>query len=41
MRPVPTLFHWDPPADLDWLERDTAERFAEHVAGSSRGSATG
>ncbi|MFJ4057309.1 GH1 family beta-glucosidase [Streptomyces albogriseolus] len=33
VRPVPTLFHWDLPADLDWLERDTAERFAEHVAG--------
>ncbi|MEV5367023.1 GH1 family beta-glucosidase [Streptomyces cellulosae] len=32
VRPVPTLFHWDLPADLDWLERDTAERFAEHVA---------
>ncbi|WTB98943.1 GH1 family beta-glucosidase [Streptomyces althioticus] len=31
VRPVPTLFHWDLPADLDWLERDTAERFAEHV----------
>ncbi|MEU0915764.1 GH1 family beta-glucosidase [Streptomyces althioticus] len=32
VRPVPTLFHWDLPADLDWLERDTAERFGEHVA---------
>ncbi|CAL9552054.1 Beta-glucosidase A [Streptomyces sp. enrichment culture] len=32
VRPVPTLFHWDLPAHLDWLERDTAERFAEHVA---------
>ncbi|MEV5336661.1 GH1 family beta-glucosidase [Streptomyces werraensis] len=31
VRPVPTLFHWDLPADLDWLERDTAKRFAEHV----------
>ncbi|MEW1602587.1 GH1 family beta-glucosidase [Streptomyces sp. NPDC093808] len=33
VRPVPTLFHWDLPADLDWLERDTAERFAEYVTG--------
>ncbi|MBT3151194.1 beta-glucosidase [Streptomyces sp. CHD11] len=32
VRPVVTLFHWDLPAGLDWLERDTAERFAEHVA---------
>ncbi len=32
VRPVPTLFHWDLPADLDWLERDTAEQFAAHVA---------
>ncbi|WP_107100882.1 GH1 family beta-glucosidase [Streptomyces graminilatus] len=32
VRPVPTLFHWDLPADLDWLERDTASRFADHVA---------
>ncbi|MGW1163907.1 GH1 family beta-glucosidase [Streptomyces sp. NPDC002550] len=31
VRPVPTLFHWDLPAWLDWLERDTAERFAEYV----------
>ncbi|MFJ3664992.1 GH1 family beta-glucosidase [Streptomyces sp. NPDC090106] len=29
--PVPTLFHWDLPVALDWLERDTAARFAEHV----------
>ncbi|MEU3981192.1 GH1 family beta-glucosidase [Streptomyces sp. NPDC026672] len=31
VRPVPTLFHWDLPARLDWLERDTAERFADYV----------
>ncbi|MFF8943268.1 GH1 family beta-glucosidase [Streptomyces sp. NPDC014864] len=32
VRPVPTLFHWDLPAELDWLDRDTAARFADHVA---------
>ncbi|GAB2843462.1 GH1 family beta-glucosidase [Streptomyces deserti] len=32
VRPVPTLFHWDLPAGLDWLERDTAARFADHVS---------
>ncbi|MFF9284502.1 GH1 family beta-glucosidase [Streptomyces griseosporeus] len=32
VRPVPTLFHWDLPAGLDWLDRDTAARFADHVA---------
>ncbi|MGW8696315.1 GH1 family beta-glucosidase [Streptomyces eurythermus] len=32
VRPVPTLFHWDLPAALDWLERDTAYRFADHVS---------
>ncbi|MFC9546157.1 GH1 family beta-glucosidase [Streptomyces sp. NPDC056956] len=32
VRPVPTLFHWDLPAGLDWRERDTAERFAAYVA---------
>ncbi|MGW5195961.1 GH1 family beta-glucosidase [Streptomyces spiralis] len=32
VRPVPTLFHWDLPARLDWLERDTATRFAEYVS---------
>ncbi|MEU3728264.1 GH1 family beta-glucosidase [Streptomyces sp. NPDC033538] len=32
VRPVPTLFHWDLPADLDWLDRDTASRFAEYVS---------
>ncbi|AIR98306.1 beta-glucosidase [Streptomyces glaucescens] len=31
VRPVPTLFHWDLPLGLDWLERDTAARFADHV----------
>ncbi|WP_055693636.1 GH1 family beta-glucosidase [Streptomyces prasinopilosus] len=31
VRPVPTLFHWDLPAGLDWLERGTAERFAEYA----------
>lgn len=32
VRPVPTLFHWDLPAALDWLDRETAARFADHVA---------
>ncbi|MEV5876170.1 GH1 family beta-glucosidase [Streptomyces sp. NPDC052101] len=32
VRPVPTLFHWDLPASLDWLQRDTAARFADYVA---------
>lgn len=32
VRPVPTLFHWDLPVGLDWLERDTASRFAEYVS---------
>ncbi|QOV38422.1 beta-glucosidase [Streptomyces ferrugineus] len=32
VRPVPTLFHWDLPVALDWLDRDTAARFAEHVS---------
>ncbi|MEV8033052.1 GH1 family beta-glucosidase [Streptomyces sp. NPDC086182] len=32
IRPVPTLFHWDLPAELDWLDRDTAERFAEYAS---------
>ncbi|MFJ9584979.1 GH1 family beta-glucosidase [Streptomyces acidicola] len=32
VRPVPTLFHWDLPVTLDWLERDTAARFAEYVS---------
>ncbi|SEC97489.1 beta-glucosidase [Streptomyces sp. 2231.1] len=32
VRPVPTLFHWDLPASLDWLRRDTAARFAEYVS---------
>ncbi|MEV5345406.1 GH1 family beta-glucosidase [Streptomyces achromogenes] len=32
VRPVPTLFHWDLPASLDWLERDTAYRFADYAA---------
>ncbi|MER7642647.1 GH1 family beta-glucosidase [Streptomyces sp. NPDC126522] len=32
VRPVPTLFHWDLPVTQDWLQRDTASRFAEYVA---------
>ncbi|MFD7705845.1 GH1 family beta-glucosidase [Streptomyces sp. NPDC059785] len=32
VRPVPTLFHWDLPLELDWLNRDTAARFAEYAA---------
>lgn len=32
VRPVPTLFHWDLPARLDWRRRDTADRFAEYVS---------
>ncbi|MFI5679202.1 GH1 family beta-glucosidase [Streptomyces cellulosae] len=36
VRPVPTLFHWDLPATLDWLDRDTAARFAEYVSGVAR-----
>ncbi|WP_093909439.1 GH1 family beta-glucosidase [Streptomyces sp. cf386] len=32
VRPVPTLFHWDLPVALDWLDRDTAARFGEYVS---------
>ncbi|MFD3933108.1 GH1 family beta-glucosidase [Streptomyces sp. NPDC058614] len=32
VRPVPTLFHWDLPVDLDWMNRSTADRFAEYAA---------
>ncbi|MGR6970300.1 GH1 family beta-glucosidase [Streptomyces cynarae] len=32
VRPVVTLFHWDLPVALDWLQRDTASRFAEYVS---------
>ncbi|MEV6736458.1 GH1 family beta-glucosidase [Streptomyces sp. NPDC051104] len=32
VRPVVTLFHWDLPVPLDWLQRDTASRFAEYVS---------
>ena len=32
VRPVPTLFHWDLPVTLDWLERDIAARFAEYAS---------
>ncbi len=32
VRPVPTLFHWDLPLELDWMSRDTAARFADHAA---------
>lgn len=34
--PVPTLFHWDMPQALEdaggWLERETAQRFADYAA---------
>ncbi|MFD4415134.1 GH1 family beta-glucosidase [Streptomyces sp. NPDC058476] len=29
--PVPTLFHWDLPLELDWLDRDTSQRFADYA----------
>ncbi|WP_353942475.1 GH1 family beta-glucosidase [Streptomyces sp. HUAS MG91] len=36
IRPVPTLFHWDTPLEIEeaggWLSRDTAERFAAYTA---------
>jgi beta-glucosidase len=32
VEPLPTLYHWDLPAALDWRERDTVERFAEYAA---------
>jgi beta-glucosidase len=32
IRPVPTLFHWDLPVELDWMDRDTSERFADHTS---------
>ncbi|MFE0327610.1 GH1 family beta-glucosidase [Streptomyces sp. NPDC058960] len=32
VRPVVTLFHWDLPVTLDWLQRDTASRFADYVS---------
>jgi beta-glucosidase len=31
VEPVVTLYHWDLPAQLDWRDRDTAERFAEYA----------
>ncbi|WP_229054193.1 GH1 family beta-glucosidase [Aeromicrobium sp. Leaf350] len=35
VEPLPTLFHWDTPLELErsggWLERDTAQRFAAYV----------
>ncbi|MEU2877276.1 family 1 glycosylhydrolase, partial [Streptomyces sp. NPDC007070] len=36
VRPVPTLFHWDLPARLDWRERDTAARFAAYAGPGRR-----
>ncbi|MER5945148.1 GH1 family beta-glucosidase [Streptomyces sp. NPDC001904] len=36
IRPVPTLFHWDTPLEVEeaggWLSRSTAERFAAYTA---------
>jgi beta-glucosidase len=36
IQPVPTLFHWDTPQELEdeggWLERDITERFADYAA---------
>ncbi|MFE7272884.1 GH1 family beta-glucosidase [Streptomyces sp. NPDC057623] len=32
VQPVPTLFHWDLPVGLDWLDRDTADRLADYVS---------
>ena len=36
VRPVPTLFHWDLPLEIEeaggWLERDTAARFAAYAS---------
>src|ERR1700683_2882446 len=35
IRPVPTLYHWDPPQPLEdaggWIARDTAQRFADYA----------
>ncbi|MGV9244811.1 GH1 family beta-glucosidase [Streptomyces sp. NPDC003710] len=32
VRPVVTLYHWDLPVTLDWLERDTVSRFADYAS---------
>ncbi|WP_214326364.1 GH1 family beta-glucosidase [Nonomuraea sediminis] len=30
--PVPTLYHWDTPVELDWVDRDTAFRLADYAS---------
>lgn len=32
IKPVPTLYHWDTPLGLSWLERDTAYKLADYAS---------